>query len=338
MAGGEHYATSAVAAPKAMPARIRLSTDDLPAQERLGFWHECHGRQLCNVGIRAHDETPYAANADILQLGSCAIFRLHSARAQYYVAKEYLPTAPEMTALVFVESGVIHGRQRGQEATIGAGQAFAILSNEIGSIDVIQAGSFLNVYLPTAAVAAVVPDLSRALLSPLSQQSTALQLLAGYARTALSVTTNFNPALAALTAGQITSLAATAIGDPHLQERRSDTCTVRAARRRAIKADIAANLHQHSLSPDDIARRLGITPRYMRKILQDEGTSFSDLVRQMRLQKARELLSDARCLDRPISSIAYDVGFGDLSHFNRLFRQQFGAAPRDIRELATRNC
>jgi AraC-like DNA-binding protein len=337
MADGAQQAGPAIATAKAMPSRIRLSTEDLPTHERLGFWHECHGRQLCNVGIKAHDETPYAAKADILPLGACTLFGLKSARAQYYVAKDYLPNAPEMMALVLVQSGQIHGRQRGEEATIEAGQAFAILSNEIGSIDVTQAGSFLNIYLPTAAVAAVVPDLAKTLLRPLSQSSPALRLLSGYAATLMEITTALSPAMAALSAAQLTELTTTALSDPDLRSRKSDGCTIRAARRRAIKADIAANLRQHSLSPDDIAKRLSITPRYMRKILQDEGTSFSDLVRHMRLQKARDMLSDARCLDRPISSIAYDVGFGDLSHFNRLFRQQFGATPRDIRDLATQH-
>jgi len=32
-----------------------------------------------------------------------------------------------------------------------------------------------------------------------------------------------------------------------------------------------------------------------------------------------------------ISSIAYDVGFGDLSYFNRAFRRRYDATPSDIR-------
>ena len=35
--------------------------------------------------------------------------------------------------------------------------------------------------------------------------------------------------------------------------------------------------------------------------------------------------------------IAYDVGFGDLSYFNRVFRRRYGATPSDIRQLAQLN-
>jgi AraC-like DNA-binding protein len=41
-------------------------------------------------------------------------------------------------------------------------------------------------------------------------------------------------------------------------------------------------------------------------------------------------------LKRGISSIAYDVGFGDLSYFNRVFRRQYNATPSDIRNDASR--
>jgi AraC-like DNA-binding protein len=32
-----------------------------------------------------------------------------------------------------------------------------------------------------------------------------------------------------------------------------------------------------------------------------------------------------------VSSIAFDVGFGDLSYFNRTFKKRFGATPREVR-------
>jgi AraC-like DNA-binding protein len=39
-------------------------------------------------------------------------------------------------------------------------------------------------------------------------------------------------------------------------------------------------------------------------------------------------------MERSITSIAFDVGFGNLSHFNRLFRRNYGATPSDVRAAA----
>ena len=65
-----------------------------------------------------------------------------------------------------------------------------------------------------------------------------------------------------------------------------------------------------------------------------EGTTFSDFLRGSRLARAHQILTDPRCSGLTISSIAYEVGFGDLSHFNRLFRTLYGARPSEIRALA----
>jgi AraC-like DNA-binding protein len=46
------------------------------------------------------------------------------------------------------------------------------------------------------------------------------------------------------------------------------------------------------------------------------GQNFSDLVRKLRLAHARRLLETS---DRPISDICYEVGFTNISNFNRHF-------------------
>ena len=43
------------------------------------------------------------------------------------------------------------------------------------------------------------------------------------------------------------------------------------------------------------------------------------------------MLIDRRFAGLSISTIAFEVGFGDLSYFNRKFRKRFGTSPRDWR-------
>jgi AraC-like DNA-binding protein len=102
---------------------------------------------------------------------------------------------------------------------------------------------------------------------------------------------------------------------------------VRAARLRAIKNDILANLGNADLSIDAVARRHGITPRYLGMLFAGEQTSFSQFVLVSRLERAHRMLRDPRNLERPVSAI----GFGDLSYFNRAFRRRYAATPSDVR-------
>ena len=106
---------------------------------------------------------------------------------------------------------------------------------------------------------------------------------------------------------------------------------IRAARLRAIKADVEANLADGSLSPAAVAGRQKVSDSYVRKLFEGEGMSFSEFVLTRRLVHAHRLLQDPRQINQSIASIAFEVGFGDLSYFNRAFKRFYGATPSEIR-------
>src|SRR5690606_3794596 len=80
---------------------------------------------------------------------------------------------------------------------------------------------------------------------------------------------------------------------------------VEAARRRAIKADIAARLRDPGLDAGGVAARNGISPRYVRRLFQEEGTRFSAHVLGERLELAHRLLLHPGDAGRTITAIAY---------------------------------
>ena len=102
---------------------------------------------------------------------------------------------------------------------------------------------------------------------------------------------------------------------------------IRAARLRAIMTDISANLSDCDLTAAAVARRQRVTPRYVHKLFESEGLSFSAFVLEQRLSRAHRILSEPRLSDRTIGSVAFDVGFGDLSYFNRVFRRRDSCDP-----------
>ena len=106
---------------------------------------------------------------------------------------------------------------------------------------------------------------------------------------------------------------------------------MRAARLHAAKAFIARHVDRADLSIANVAAHLNVTPRYVHMLFETEGASFSTFVLQRRLALAQCLLADPRMATHTISAIAFQSGFGDLSHFNRTFRRQFGMTPSDFR-------
>ncbi|WP_020186203.1 helix-turn-helix transcriptional regulator [Methylopila sp. 73B] len=98
----------------------------------------------------------------------------------------------------------------------------------------------------------------------------------------------------------------------------------------SVKARIERGLTDAALSLPDLAAEEGVTSRTLQKLFSREGTTFSRYVLERRLERAKAaiLLSPA---DSPIHRIAYDVGFNDLSYFNRTFRQRYGLSPSELR-------
>ena len=81
----------------------------------------------------------------------------------------------------------------------------------------------------------------------------------------------------------------------------------------------------------DIARRLGLSESTLHRRLQDQGTSFQDLVDGVRLQLAVHTLAQGSV---SASVVANRLGFSSPQVFTRWFRQQTGLTPGRYREQA----
>ncbi len=83
-----------------------------------------------------------------------------------------------------------------------------------------------------------------------------------------------------------------------------------------------------------VAARQRIKARQIQRLFESEGTTFTEYVLAQRPARAHRLLTNPLHANQKISTIAFDVGFGDLSHFNRAFRRRYGLAPSDLRREA----
>src|SRR3546814_599722 len=106
----------------------------------------------------------------------------------------------------------------------------------------------------------------------------------------------------------IAAIAATDIDGPSLPEQPG----AKAARLQAIKTEIARCLCDPQLDVEGVARRCGISARYVRRLFQDGGSSFSAHVLGERLDRAHRLLLHPGRASGTIAAVAYGCGFGDL--------------------------
>jgi AraC-like DNA-binding protein len=128
----------------------------------------------------------------------------------------------------------------------------------------------------------------------------------------------------------IHDLIALAIGEgPALGE--SSASAVVAARHNAVLDYLAIHFQEPGLNVQTVARCQGISPRYLQRLMASSGSSFTERLNELRLQRALKLLTESHASRQRISDIALEVGFSDVSYFNRLFRTRFGDSPRGVR-------
>jgi len=186
--------------------------------------------------------------------------------------------------------------------------------------------------LPRAGLGPLVRNIDDAVLLTIPSGTGMLSLLKGYVDAVFSDPALAKPDNRRLVVAQLCDLVAVTLGATRDAAAVAEGRGVRAARLRAIKSDIEAQLADGELSPGTIAKRHQVSDSYIRKLFASEGTSFSDYVRARRLVRAHRMLTDQRWAGVGIALIAYDAGFGDLSYFNRAFKRQYGATPSEVRD------
>jgi len=84
---------------------------------------------------------------------------------------------------------------------------------------------------------------------------------------------------------------------------------------------------QGHLSLEDVAGRLGIGRRTLQRTLQDNGTSFSALVDDVRRARALALLRSGAA----VAEVAWLVGYSEPSPFVRAVKRWTGGSPSALR-------
>jgi AraC-like DNA-binding protein len=191
---------------------------------------------------------------------------------------------------------------------------------------------FRSVRLPRAALASNVINLNDAYCRRIPRDTPALVLLKRYLALLEDETVTLaDPGLQHSAVTHVYDLLARTLGATRDAAALADGRGVRAARLKAIKDDIARHLTDARLSVHTVAARHKVSSRYVQRLFDESGSTFTEYVMEQRLERAHRLLSDPRLSYRTLTAIAFAAGFNDLSHFQRRFRARYGAPPSELR-------
>lgn len=84
------------------------------------------------------------------------------------------------------------------------------------------------------------------------------------------------------------------------------------------------------VSLEDVSRKVNISPYYFSRIFREEaGSTFIEYLTSIRMDRAKELLSENRLSMKEICS---EIGYSDPNYFSRSFKKNVGITPTEYRE------
>jgi AraC-like DNA-binding protein len=159
-------------------------------------------------------------------------------------------------------------------------------------------------------------------------------MLLRYLRLAQQDQVSADPRLQTAFANHVCDLLVLALGGTRDAAEQARGRGLSEARLRAMKDDIRKYCHRPDLSVHAIAARHGVSPRYVQRVFEESGSTVTRYIAEERLAAAYKALCRRTLSHVPISTIAFDCGFSDVSHFNRAFRRRFGCTPTEARNAA----
>lgn len=308
--------------------RITVSTDALPERNRVAKFCEGFARQVLRLQVEPQVKTPFHARLSICRLPGL----LHVSQKFSPVAinrtKELANDGDDRLVMFFADSPILV-RQAGRDCELNSGSGVAKLHAMPGGVVLPAGGAFSSLIVPAAALS-MLREKEDCLGRPIPAHSPALWLLRTYLERLPDVPLADAPDVQQLAASHAYDLMALMLGATREAAEIAKGRGLAAAHLRIIKNHIVENSGRE-LSLQSVAARHGITPRYIQKLFEREGVSFTEFLRDKRVENAYRMLISPRFAHMNIAEIAYEAGFNDLSHFNRSFRARWGATPSDAR-------
>ncbi len=310
---------------------LNVSTSEIPESERVPLIREFYCRGVLKAEVDPREGRPFAASFTSHALPEAQLLIGGLFGARVIRTKQLVADGDDSLALVVNRSGIVRISERGHDLQLRPGDAVLTSAEDVTTFERLSLGSCFSLRVPRRVLAPMIVDVDDAVMRILPESAAGLRLLVDYASAMVRETAFATPALRQLGVAHLHDLLAVVLGATSETRELAGRRGIKAARLQKAKVSIANNCWRQDLSVATVAQELGVTPRYLQRLFEADGKTFSSFLIEQRVKRAHRMLREPGHAERTVSSIAYDVGFGDLSYFNRCFRRTYNATPSDVR-------
>ncbi len=318
------------------PPRPRVwRTDDVAEGERFAYYREAICEAFMELAPERAGDTAFAARVECVPLGEGAINRVRASPHPVNRTRAEIGRSTRQCYYLNLQLGAeCRIAQGGRNLSLKAGQVGIFDSARAFTLHHPMAADLrvASFWVPHEALDRIAGPDARFDGLMLSDHPRLGPLIAATARTLNDRAESLTEAEARTLFDSLLRLTALAAeDDPPLAAHEP---ALRPALLQALLDFVEARLDDPGLSVALAAVHLGVSKRYVHRLCEGTGRSFTEHVIDRRLDRAVAALTappPAEGRTPTLAELAYRTGFSDLSHFNRRFKARFGATPREVR-------
>jgi len=311
-----------------MSKTLTLSTDALPVKDRLGQWSEWVSQQFGGLESDIYGDTVLDGQMHTSRAGQVILTKLESSRHRV-IRTPQMARSSEVPYLKIVApwqgQASVQQMQREAKADVGGWVIYdTTTAYEVANPSRVE---HLIVMVPKDQAAQRGLRLDGLMARRLGAGGISRVALEAMRNTYLELP--YMSESAAQGAGEmIIDLVKLSLLELAGQETAQ---TQLEALRDRIRHHVLKHLRDPDLTVDGIARALHCSRRHLYNAFEGQGESVAGYIQRMRLEACIKDLQMSTTKARAITDIAVSWGFGNPSHFSRVFKEHTGASPSDFR-------
>ncbi len=312
------------------PNEWSITTSDVHPRDRFEYWFETSRLAFGPYENRPHQPTRFEGELRHLKVPGMALSIFRCNGMQAWRSKRQAALLPDIVHILVQLGGSVQIAQDGREAKLGVGD-LCLVNQE-------RPASFLQSEDAHCLVIEVTRRDCETRLGPLARWTSRRvdgrqgggALASTFARMLPDQMAFLSGSSQSQVKAQLLDLVALALKDAEGEDFVHSSARLASLLR--LKSVVDDNLSNCSATCEELANAAGISVRYANQLLDAEQTSLQRFLFSRRIEKCQAALADPTQAHRQISDIAYSWGFGDVSHFGRLFKAMVGMTPRDYKK------
>jgi AraC-like DNA-binding protein len=318
--------------------KIVFTSEALPLglndRARFSLWRDLFTERFSEIDVARPEERPFAMRFEFSPFDPVGVGQFAGTVNRWTRGAREIVSDANDNFCFLLNRGRSHisATHRDFEVTLPPERVILLSNCDPGELRGEAANAWFAVNIPRRRLLELVANAEDLAGAPLDPVLSTLRHLRRYLETLFGPDAiDDNPALRAHIGRSALDLIALALGAGRDQAEIARMRGLRVARLQEILSEIRLGFADPAFAVRGVALKFGVSPRYVQDLLHEAGASFTERVTELRLQKARDMLSDARNDRMKVIEIAQACGFDNVSYFNRCFRRRFGASPTEYR-------